>query len=56
MCKNLLKATKRDFYQEKLSKNVGKPKELWKALNSLGLPYKKTPVPQISLKDGKNNL
>ena len=53
MCKNLLKATKRDFYQEKLSKNVGKHKELWKALNSLGLPYKKTPVRQISLKDGK---
>ena len=34
----LIKNKKRDFYQEKLRENVGKPKELWKALKSLGLP------------------
>ena len=36
----LIKNKKRDFYQEKLRENVGKPKELWKALKSLGLPSK----------------
>ena len=49
----LIKIKKRDFYQEKLRENVGKPKELWKALKSLGLPSKITPVSQVSLKDGE---
>ena len=49
MCRNLL----RDFYQEKPRENFGKPKELWKALKSLGLPSKITPVSQVSLKDGE---
>ena len=52
MCRKLLKS-KRDFYLEKLRENVGKPKEPWKALKSLGLPSKITPVSQVSLKDGK---
>ena len=29
---------KRDFYLKKFRENVGKPKELWKAFKSLGLP------------------
>ena len=49
MCRNLL----RDFYQEKPRENFGKPKKLWKALKSLGLPSKITPVSQVSLKDGE---
>ena len=49
----LIKNKKRDFYHEKLRENVGKPKELWKALKSLGLPSKITPVSQVSLKDGE---
>ena len=49
----LIKNKKRDFYLEKLRENVGKPKELWKALKSLGLPSKITPVSQVSLKDGE---
>ena len=49
MCRNLL----RDFYQEKPRENFGKPKELWKALKSLGLPSKISPVSQVSLKDGE---
>ena len=40
MYRNFLKTKKRDFYQEKLRGNVGKSKELWKALKSLGLPSK----------------
>ena len=47
------KSPKRDFYQEKLKENVWKPNKLWKALKFLGLPFKITPVSQISLKDGK---
>ena len=51
----LIKNKKRDFDQEKLKENVGKPKELWKAPKSLGLPSTITPVSQVSLKDGEKN-
>ena len=37
----LIKQKKSQFYKEKLKENIGKPKELWKALKSLGLPLKK---------------
>ena len=37
----LIKQKKGQFYKEKLKENIGKPKELWKALKSLGLPSKK---------------
>ena len=47
----LIKNKKRDFYQEKLGKNVGKPKELWKALKSLGLP---SSLSSFSQRWGKN--
>ena len=36
-----IKQKKNQFYKEKLKENIGKPKELWKALKSLGLPSKK---------------
>ena len=49
----LIKNKKRDVYQEKLRENAGKPKELWKALKSLGLSFKITPVSDVSLKDGE---
>ena len=49
----LIKTKKRDFFQEKLRENLGKPKELWKVLKSLGLPSKITPVSQVSLKNGE---
>ena len=29
---------KRSFFEKKLSESIGKPKDLWKALKSLGLP------------------
>ena len=31
---------KTDYFESKLNKCIGKPKELWKALKSLGLPNK----------------
>ena len=32
---------KKQFYKEKLKENIGKRKDLWKSLKSLGLPSKK---------------
>ena len=31
---------KKDYFQNKLNECIGKPKELWKALKSIGLPNK----------------
>ena len=31
---------KRSFFEKKLSESIGKPKDLWKALKSLGFPNK----------------
>ena len=49
----LIKNKKRDFCKEKFRENVCKPKKLKKALKSLGLSSKITPVSQVSLKDGE---
>ena len=46
-----IKSKTPDFCPEKLRENVGKSKNLWKALKSLGLTSKITPVSKISLKD-----
>ena len=46
----LIKQKKSQFYKEKLKENIGKPKELWKALKSLGLPSKKGTILNICLK------
>ena len=34
----LIKRKQKNFVVEKLNQNIGKPKELWKSLKSLGLP------------------
>ena len=47
----LIKEKKRQFYTDKLKENIGKPKELWKALKSLGLPSKKRSISNICLKN-----
>ena len=36
----LIAAKKQAFFDEKLSEIVGKPKELWNTLKSLGMPKK----------------
>ena len=36
---------------EKLNENIGKPKELWKSLKSLGLPSKKATPSSICLEN-----
>ena len=45
----LIKQKKIEFYNAKLTENIGKPKELWKALKNLGLPSKKSPSMNICL-------
>ena len=42
------------YFEEKLAENIAKPKKLWRALKSLGLPNKKTLSSNICLenKDG----
>ena len=46
----LIKEKKNKFHKEKLKGNIGKPKELWRALKSLSLPSKKCSVSNICLK------
>ena len=45
----LIKQKKIEFYNAKLTENIGKPKELWRALKNLGLPSKKSPSTNICL-------
>ena len=46
----LIKDKKRKLLQEKLSQNIGKPKELWKIIKKLRLPDKKASTTSICLK------
>ena len=49
----MIKNKKKNFFTGKLYENIGKPKELWKSLKSLGLPSKKSSCSTICLeKDG----
>ena len=52
---NLVKKTKREFYETDLRQKINKPKELWKTLKSTGLPSKAVTASNISLKD-KNEM
>ena len=45
----LINDKKKTFVVEKLNENIGKPKELWKSLKSLGLPSKKASLSTICL-------
>ena len=37
---NMIKKKKKVFFENELNENIGKPKELWKTLNDIGLPKK----------------
>ena len=45
----MIKNKKKIFFTGKLNENIGKPKELWKSLKSLGLPSKKSSCSTICL-------
>ena len=52
---SLIKKKKKTFVVGKLNENIGKPKELWKSLKSLGLPSKQDKPSKICLKkDGEH--
>ena len=44
---------KRNYFETKLTENIGKPKELWKTLKALGLPNKVSIATINALKDDK---
>ena len=48
---HLISQKKRVYYENKLEENIGKPKELWKTLKSLGLPNKKISSSTFCLKE-----
>ena len=52
---SLIKKKKKNCVIGKLNENIGKPKELWKSLKSLGLPSKQDKASKICLKkDGQH--
>ena len=50
-----IKQKKFEFFNTKLTENIGKPKELWKSLKTLGLASIKSPLTNICLKS-KNDI
>ena len=52
---NLIRKKKKIYYEEQLKNNIGKPKELWKSLKSLGSSNKKASSRNICLEDNNNN-
>ena len=52
----MIKSKKKLYFERKLHENIAKPKELWKAIKSLGLPCKNYTVPNICLKDKNGSL
>ena len=53
---NLINNKKRNFYENKIRENTGKPKELWKTLKSMGLDNTKASSVNFCLKDDEQTL
>ena len=53
---DLIKLKKHDFFENKLNQNIGDSKNLWKTLQSLGLPKKTSSVSNICLKQNDKNV
>ena len=52
----MIKSKKKLYFERKLHENISKPKELWNAIKSLGLPCKNSAVPHICLKNKNGSL
>ena len=53
----LIRKKKKEYFELKLEENIGKPKELWKVIKSLGMPSKNVASGSIiSLKDRNGEL
>ena len=53
---NTIKRKKKEFIESSLNENIGKPKELWKAIKKLGLPSKFSLVTNTCLKENGKNV
>ena len=53
--RNIIKKKKKDFFENKITENIGKPKELWKSLKGLGLQTKSNTTTKFCLKKNNNN-
>ena len=51
--KKLIAEKERNYFETKLTKNIGKPKDTWKTLKALGLPKKVSIATINALKDDK---
>ena len=49
----LISIKKKVYFENKLNESIGKPKELWKVLKSLGLPNKNSPSEVSALRINK---
>ena len=52
----LIKQKKTEFFNTKLAENIGKPKELWKSLKTLGLTSIKNPLTKKICLKTKDNI
>jgi len=53
---SLIKKRKKQFMKNKLDENLGKPRELWKTLKSLGFSKTNTPGSKIGLETNKDEI
>ena len=53
---DLINRKKKEFFENKLNENIGKPKELWKTLSELGLSKKTSGISNICLKNEGENV
>lgn len=49
--KKLIAEKKRNYFEMKLTENIGKPRKLWKSLRALGLPSKASIATINALRD-----
>ena len=54
--KNIIKRKKKEFFENRLAENIGKPRELWKTIKSLGLETKSKSTSNICLKENGVNV
>ena len=52
LCTNLIRKSKRNFFQESIESNKGNPSNIWKALKSLTKSKKQSRITELSMEDG----
>ena len=49
LCTNLIRKSKRNFFQESIESNKGNPNNIWKALKSLTKSKKQSQITELSM-------